>query len=127
MEVTAPIDTNVTVNYDQLYAQAFHAVMHGERYWLDDADEALLTESNEEFRQVTPLEHLLQSRFTAASPEEKDGEWLMTMEIFNALQEGTREKLPLGKLNHLGRLLKKWNIPNKRTLKGSLYYLKKRP
>ena len=127
VEVTAPIDTNVTVNYDQLYAQAFHAVMHGERYWLDDADEALLTESNEEFRQVTPLEHLLQSRFTVASPEEKDGEWLMTMEIFNALQEGTREKLPLGKLNHLGRLLKKWNIPNKRTLKGSLYYLKKRP
>ena len=58
VEVTAPIDTNVTVNYRQLYAQAFHAVMKGERYWLDDADEALLKESNEEFRQVSPLEHL---------------------------------------------------------------------
>ena len=125
VEVTAPIDTNVTVNYDQLYAQAFHAVMHGERYWLDDADEALLTESNEEFRQVTPLEHLLQSRFSVASPENEDGEWLMTLEIFNTLQEGIREKLPIGKLNHIGRLLKKWDVPNKRTGKGSLYYLKK--
>ena len=125
VEVTAPIDTNVTVNYDQLYAQAFHAVMHGERYWLDDADEALLTESNEEFRQVSPLEHLLQSCFSVASPEKEDGEWLMTLEIFNTLQEGIREKLPIGKLNHIGRLLKKWDVPNKRTGKGSLYYLKK--
>ena len=127
VEVTAPIDTNITVNYSQLYAQAFHAVMHGERYWLDDTDEALLKESNEEFRQVTPLEQLLLSRFSVASPEENDGEWLMAIEIFNALQEGIRDKLPLGKVSHLGRLLKKWEVPNKRTLKGSLYYLKKLP
>ncbi len=127
VEVTAPIDTNVSVNYSQLYAQAFHAVMHGERYWLDDTDEALLKESNEEFRQVSPLEHLLMSRFSVTSAENEDGEWLMTMDIFNTLQEGIREKLPLGKLNHLGRLLKKWNVPNKRTMKGSLYYLKRLP
>ena len=127
VEVTAPIETNITVNYTQLYAQAFHAVMHGERYWLDDADEALLRESNEEFRQVSPLEHLLLSRFSVASPEEGDGEWLMAMDIFKCLQKETREKLPMGRVNHLGRLLKKWDVPNKRVGKGSLYYLKKRP
>ena len=127
VEVTAPIETNITVNYTQLYAQAFHAVMHGERYWLDDADEALLRESNEEFRQVSPLEHLLLSRFSVASPEDGDGEWLITMDIFKCLQEETREKLPMGRLTHLGRLLKKWDVPNKRVGKGSLYYLKKRP
>jgi len=42
------------------------------------------------------------------------------------LQEGIRDKLPMGKIGHLGRLLKKWDVPNKRTPKGSLYYLKKR-
>ena len=125
VEVTAPIDTNVSVNYDQLYAQAFHAVMYGERYWLDDADEALLKESNEDFRQVSPLEHLLMSCFTTASPEAEDGEWLMAMDVFNHLQSKTKEKLALGKLTHLGRLLKKWNVPNKRWGKGSLYYLKR--
>ena len=125
VEITAPIDINITVNYNQLYAQALHAVMHGERYWLNDADEALLKESNEEFRQISPLEHLLLTRFSIASLEEENGEWLMTIDIFNSLQEGIREKLPIGKLNHLGRLLKKWNVPNKRSGKGSLYYLKR--
>ena len=125
VEVTAPIDTNVSMNYSQLYAQAFHAVMHGERYWLDDTDEALLKESNEEFRQVSPLEHLLMSYFSIASPEAEDGEWMMAMDIFNHLQSKTREKLALGKLNYLGRLLRKWNVPNKRLGKGSIYYLKK--
>ena len=125
VEVTQPIDTNITINYSQLYAQAVHAVMHGERYWLDDTDEAILKESNEEFRQVSPLEHLFLSRFSIASLEEEEGEWMMAMDVFNHLQAGTREKLPIGKLSHLGRLLKKWNVPYKRWGKGSLYYLKK--
>ena len=125
VEVTQPIDTNITINYSQLYAQAVHAVMHGERYWLDDTDEAILKESNEEFRQVSPLEHLFLSRFSVASLEEEDGEWMMAMDVFNHLQAGTREKLPIGKVSHLGRLLKKWNAPHKRWGKGSLYYLKK--
>ena len=125
VEVTEPIDTNITINYGQLYAQAVHAVMHGERYWLDDTDEAILKESNEEFRQVSPLEHLFLSRFSIASLEEEEGEWMMAMDVFNHLQDGTREKLPIGKLSHLGRLLKKWNVPYKRWGKGSLYYLKK--
>ena len=125
VEVTQPIDTNITINYSQLYAQAVHAVMHGERYWLDDTDEAILKESNEEFRQVSPLEHLFLSRFSVASLEEEDGEWMMAMDVFNHLQAGTRERLPIGKVSHLGRLLKKWNAPHKRWGKGSLYYLKK--
>lgn len=34
IEVTAPVDTNVTINYRQLYAQAMEAIVKGERYWL---------------------------------------------------------------------------------------------
>ena len=100
--------------------------MRGERYWLDDQDEALLRESNEEFRQVSPLEELFFNRFMIASPEEGDGEWLMTMEIFNHLQAGTRDKLTLGKAVQLGRMLKTWNVASKRLGKGNVYYLKKR-
>ena len=126
VEVTEPVDTNISINYSQLYAQAVHAVMHGERYWLDDTDEALLRESNETFRQVSPLEELFFARFSITSPEEGDGEWLMAMEIFNHLQAGTRDKLAIGKVGTLGRMLKTWNVPNKRVGKGSIYYLKKR-
>lgn len=32
IEVTAPIDTNVAINYRQLYAQAMHDIYKGERY-----------------------------------------------------------------------------------------------
>jgi hypothetical protein len=126
VEVTAPIDTNISLNYSQLYAQAFHAVMHGERYWLDDTDEAILKESNEEFRQVSPLEQLFMSRFEFASPDDGKGEWLMAMDIFDHLQKGIREKMPIGYLKHLGRMLKRKNVPHKRVVKGSFYYLKKR-
>lgn len=125
VEITEPIDTNISINYSQLYAQAVHAVMHGERYWLDDADEALLRESNKAFRQVSPLEELFFNRFIIASPEKGDGEWLMTMEIFNHLQNGIRDKLTLGKAVQLGRMLKIWNVANKRLGKGNVYYLKK--
>ena len=43
IEVTGPIHTNVTINYRQLYAQAMDAIAKGERYWLDDSDEAIPT------------------------------------------------------------------------------------
>ena len=57
--------------------------------------------------------------FSIPSSETEDGEWLMTVDVFNYIQGNVREKLPIGKLTHLGRLLKKWNVPNKRTEKGS--------
>ena len=38
-------------------------------HFLTEAPEALLKESNEEFRQVSPLEHLFLSRFSIASLE----------------------------------------------------------
>ena len=31
----------------------------------------------------------------------------------------TREKLPMGRLTHLGRLLKKWNVPIKGRIEGA--------
>lgn len=46
IEVTAPIRTNLSVNYKQLYAQAMDALRRGERYWLNDEDEAVLKQSN---------------------------------------------------------------------------------
>ena len=39
---------------DRLYAQAMDAIAKGERYWLDDSDEAILKQTNREFEQPTP-------------------------------------------------------------------------
>ena len=63
IEVTDPIDTNVTIDYRQLYAQAMHLLYKNERYWLNDEDEAVLRQSNSEFEQISPLEAFIHCNF----------------------------------------------------------------
>ena len=125
IEVTAPIRTNVTINYRQLYAQAMNAVCHGERYWLDDADEAILKQTNREFEQITPLEQLFHCCFRTVDTETEEGEWLTAMQIMNYLQTKTKDKLAINKVAVFGRTLQKLNIPCRKSMKGTLYYLKK--
>ena len=122
IEVTGPIDTNVSINYRQLYAQALNAVAKGERYWLDDADEAILKRTNREFEQLTPLEQLFHSHFRAAEDDE-EGQWMMPMQILSALQTKTRDRLAINKVAVFGRTLKKLEIPNKKSRQGTLYHV----
>ena len=124
VEVTAPIDTNVSIDYRQLYAQAMHLLYKHERYWLNDEDEAVLRQSNQEFEQISPLEHLFNCHFSS-SPDEKEGEWMTAMEIFNYLQEHTRDKLSINKINWFGRILRKLNIPKRASGRGTLYHVVK--
>ena len=113
IEVTGPIDT---------YAQALNAVAKGERYWLDDADEAILKRTNREFEQLTPLEQLFHSHFRAAE-EDEEGQWMMPMQILSALQTKTRDRLAINKVAVFGRTLKKLEIPNKKSRQGTLYHV----
>lgn len=124
IEVTAPIDTNVAINYRQLYAQAMHDIYKGERYWLDDKDEAILKQTNRDFEQVTPLEQLFSSYFQPAESEEA-GEWLTAREIFNYLQTKTRDRLSISKIACFGRSLRKLDIPCKKSNRGTVYLLEK--
>ena len=125
IEVTAPIDTNVTINYRQLYAQAMEAIVKGERYWFDDADEAILREANREFEQMSPVEQLFHCYFR--SPEEgEEGEYLSPMQILEHLRSKSRDiKLTDSNVNHFGRILRKNNLEYKRTCKGIVYRVEK--
>ena len=125
IEVTAPIRTNVTINYKQLYAQAMDAIYHKERYWLDDTDEAILRQTNREFEQISPLEQLFHCCFCPVDAEAKEGEWLTAMQIMNYLQTKTKDKLAINKVAMFGRTLQKLNIPCRKSYKGTLYHLKK--
>lgn len=121
IEVTAPINTNVTINYRQLYAQAVEAITKGERYWFDDTDEAILKESNREFEQISPLEQLFHCHFR--SPEEGEtGEQLSAMQIIEYLQEKNKAiNLSQSSITTFGRILKRNQIQSKRTKKGMIY------
>lgn len=123
VEVTAPIQTNVTINYKQLYAQAMNDLLKGERYWFDDEDEAILKETNHEFEQVSPLEQLFHCCFR--SPEEgEEGEYLSPMQILEVLHDRNREiKLNTTNVSSFGRILKKNELRSKRTNRGILYWV----
>lgn len=123
IEVTGPIDTSVTINYRQLYAQAMHDIVKGERYWLNDADESILKQMNREFEQVDPLEQLFLSHFRAIEEEEVAGEWLTPMQIIAALQTKTRDKLAINKVAAFGRTLRKLQIPSKKARQGTVYHI----
>ena len=121
VEVVAPIDTNVTINYKQLYAQAMDAISNGERYWFDDEDEAILKESNREFEQVNPLEQLFYCCFRLPN-EGEEGEYLSQMEILNRINSMDKSiALSNKKSSCFGRLLKKMNVETKHTRLGTYY------
>ena len=124
IEVTAPIQTNVTINYKQLYAQAMEAIYKGERYWLNDEDESILKQTNREFEQASPLEQLFHCYLNPVE-EEMEGEWLTAMQILSYLQTKTRDKLAISKVGQFGRVLQKLNIPCRKSRKGTLYHLVK--
>ena len=124
IEVTAPINTNVTINYKQLYAQAMEAIYKGERYWLNDEDENILKQTNREFEQASPLEQLFHCYLNPVE-EEMEGEWLTAMQILSYLQTKTRDKLAINKVGQFGRALQKLNIPCRKSRKGTLYHLMK--
>lgn len=127
VEVTAPIKTETAINYRQLYAQAKHLVLHGERFWLDDEDEALIRKSNEMFEVVSPLEQLFLSAFRIPS-EGEEGEWMHTTEIMSVLQrQKAFNRKTDNSLPNLGKALTKLvgrGLEKSRDGQGTIYYVK---
>lgn len=125
IEVTAPVRTNVTINYHQLYAQAMDAIIRGERYWFDDSDEAILKDTNREFEQVSPLEQLFHCHFRTPLVGEQ-GEYLSPMQILEYLYAQTNiNKLKNSNISIFGRILRKCGLETRRTSKGILYHVVK--
>ena len=124
IEVTAPINPNVTINYEQLYAQAMDAIYKGERYWLNEEDERILKQTNREFEQTSPLEQLFHCYLRPAE-EGETSEWMTSMQILNYLQTKTRDKLAINKVATFGRALQKLNIPSRKASWGTVYHLVK--
>lgn len=122
VEVTGVIDTNLPIDYEQLYAQAMYELEHGERYWFDQADEMIMIENNREFEQNTPEEQLFYRNFRAAEPKE-EGEWLSAVEIMQDIQRNTAIPMSIKRANAFGRILRKLEIPAKRMRNGTFYHI----
>lgn len=122
IEVTGVIDTNRPIDYNQLYAQAMYELDHGKRYWFDQQDEQIMTESNRDFEQISPEEQLFYRYFRAVANEE-EGEWLSPAEILDRMKRYSAIPLSTKKVNVFGRILQKHGIPSRRTRFGTLYHV----
>ena len=100
-------------------------IAKGERYWLDDSDEAILKQTNREFEQPTPLEQLFLCHFHPAENEE-EGDWMTPMEILSFLQTKTKDRLSINKVALFGRALHKLGISSRRKTRGTEYHVVKK-
>lgn len=121
VEVTDPIRVEQGINHAQLYAQACRLINCGERYWLNDEDEALLKESNRVFEVESQQEQIFRSLFDT-QVQGDDALWLRTTEILEIMSQhplfNKRGDISLAKL---GKVLTKLNVPKKRGADGYKY------
>ena len=118
--ITGTADNSVSVNYEQLYAQAVSALKAGERYWFTSEEESSTTRNNDVFQQIPIEEQLFLQNFRAPLPGEEYEE-LFALEILQYLQDKSGIKLGTKRLTYFGRLLQKNKIPSRRTMRGTCY------
>ena len=122
VEVTGVIDVVRPIDYEQLYAQAMAALYKNERYWFDERDEAIMTETNQEFEQSPAIEQLFQVYYRAAGKEE-EGEWLLAADILQRIQKAAKMKFSFGQATHFGRILRRLGVESFRKTHGVYYHV----
>lgn len=119
--VTAPIHVERAINYLQLYAQAVSLIQQGERYWLNDDDEAIIQQSNKDYETQTPLEDILLATYDMKPTK---GVWLHLTEIMERLQKHPAfNRKRDNNLYQLGRALTKHKVQKSRDKHGIIYQL----
>ncbi len=122
VRVTGQIANDQPIDYPQLYAQALDALNHNERYWLTHEEEAEQMEANEEFQEVPIYEDLFHKYFRPASAE-SEGKQLTATDIYLALQQKSKQRLPQRNIALFGRFLVKVGVKSKKTNHGKLYFV----
>lgn len=92
------------VNIDMVYSQAQALFKAGERYWLDKEEIHVINDANENYRQRSMEEDLLQTHFMLAAEGDLNLQYMMTGEILMRLKDITGIVLSQ---NQLGRALTK--------------------
>ena len=98
------------IDYEQLYAQAMTALYKNERYWFDEEEEAIMTESNQEFEQSPAIEQLFQVYYRAA-------------DLLQRIQKASKMKFSPRQVSYLGRILQKLGVKSYRRSHGVYYHV----
>lgn len=125
--LTAPIDTSYKPNYEALYGQAYHLVIHERMDWWFGPEEVKeIIAHNQEYQSLPPAMLYFNEYFEPADSEE-DGEWLSPTAIYDYLRSKAGSGLKATGVSAFGRYLK--NMPElkqKRVTKGRFYLVRKK-
>ena len=124
IELTAPIDVNSPINYDQLYAQAMNAIKKGERYWFDQTETNEIIAHNRQYQLLSPAEHYFRLCFeTVQDPSE--GEFLTAAAIFQRIKQVAGSSLGVSGVTKFGQFLTNVEgMVRKRSKLGTVYLVK---
>ena len=126
MELTAPIDVTISINYDQLYAQAIDAIYKGERYWFDQEETEELIAHNRKYQMLSPAEQYFRLCFEICD-DPAEGEYMSTTAIFQRIKREAGSSLGVSGITKFGQFLANIDgIVRKRTNLGTVYLVKQK-
>ncbi len=114
------IDNSGPIHYDKLYAQLFHELQEGRRYWFEDKENTRIMKQNEPFQNVTSYEKMIRLTFLAPDATPAEADYIMLQDILSLLTQ-LFPTFVIGKNTsvELSKLLRKMGYECKRTSKGS--------
>ena len=123
VEVKGRIDYAQPIDYDQLYAEAKELLRRDERFGFTPEEEALITENNRDFLQQ-PAEEQLFLRYFKIAEDIEEAKPLLASEILDMIAEKQPGfNITKTMILNFGKLLKRNSVPNKRTMRGTCYYV----
>lgn len=122
VEVTGPIELPHPLCYEQLYAQALHAIRSGERYWLNSVEEEELTDSNAGFRQQ-PLEMQYLFSYFRLPAEGETGKRYTAVQLLDIISTRSGRKFSNTSAITFGRMLNASGIPRVHAQQANCYEL----
>ncbi len=126
IELTGPIKVGRHINHEQLYAQAYNAILNGEPYWFDAAQTALIMKSNQKFQMQQPIEQFFLDSFDI-DVNENNGEYLTATAILSLIAKIPGVNIRNTNVRAFGRWLKNLDgLHHKDSNKGTKYLVRRK-
>ena len=127
VNLTAPIQTDRTLPYRQLYAQAVHAVRNNEQRWFDSKEQERVMEHNRQYAQLSSADLYFHEYFEPAHKDDPDAREMTTAEIFSHLRKTAGATAITESLTTFGRYLSQLpDLTRMRRRHGTVYIVKMR-
>lgn len=121
------IDNTSQIHYDQLYAQLYHELQQGRRYWFEDEENARIIEQNSDFQQVYDYARMVDMLYHAPEDTPHDTKFILVKHIMKRLEQVFPTFIIKKNTDkELGRKLTDMGYEYKKQNKGASYRMKEK-